>query len=93
MKKNWQAPDYWGIQSMAEIAFDIVKHFGVISEEKGGWKKELNLVSWNGRTPKLDVRDWSPGHEKMGKGVTLTQDEAAKLAELLRAAGSEQAAP
>jgi hypothetical protein len=76
----------WYNKIMADIAFDIVKHFGVISEEKGGWKKELNLVSWNGRTPKLDVRDWAPGHEKMGKGVTLSKDEAAKLAELLKAA-------
>jgi len=74
---------------MADIQFDIVKHFGVVSEEKGGWKKELNLVSWNGRSPKLDVRDWSPGHEKMGKGITLTHDEAAALAELLKA-GLEQ---
>ncbi len=71
---------------MAEISFDIVKHFGVISEEKGGWKKELNMVSWNGRTPKLDIRDWAPDHEKMGKGITLTQDEAGKLAELLAGA-------
>jgi hypothetical protein len=70
---------------MADISFDIVKHFGVISEEKSGWRKELNLVSWNGRTPKLDLRDWSPDHEKMGKGVTLTPDEAAKLVELLNA--------
>ena len=68
---------------MDEIKFDIVKHFGVISSEKGGWKKELNLVSWNGRAPKLDIRDWAPGHEKMGKGVTLTEGEAAQLAELL----------
>jgi hypothetical protein len=68
---------------MADINFDIVKHFGVISEEKSGWKKELNMVSWNGRGAKIDLRDWSPGHEKMGKGVTLSQDEAAKLAELL----------
>jgi len=68
---------------MGEIKFDIVKHFGVISEGKGGWKKELNLVSWDGRTPKLDLRDWSPGHEKMGKGVTLTKEEATKLTELL----------
>ena len=68
---------------MDSIKFDIVKHFGVISEEKGGWKKELNLVSWNGRAPKLDVRDWAPGREKMGKGVTLTEGEAAQLAELL----------
>ena len=73
---------------MAEITFDIVKHFGVISEEKGGWKKELNMVSWNGRAPKLDIRDWAPGREKMGKGITLTQDEAAKLAELLTEAMS-----
>ena len=65
------------------IKFDIVKHFGVISEEKGGWKKELNLVSWNGRAPKIDIRDWAPEHEKMGKGVTLTEGEAAQLAELL----------
>jgi len=71
---------------MAEITFDIVKSFGVISEEKGGWRKELNMVSWNGRTPKLDIRDWSPDHAKMGKGITLTKDEAAKLVELLNGA-------
>jgi len=68
---------------MDDIKFDIVRHFGVISEGKGGWKKELNSVSWSGRTPKLDIRDWAPGHEKMGKGVTLTEEEAAQLAELL----------
>jgi len=68
---------------MDSISFEIVKHFGVISTEKSGWKKELNLVSWNGRTPKLDLRDWAPGHEKMGKGITLTKEEAAELAKLL----------
>ena len=68
---------------MADINFDIVKHFGVLSAEKNGWKKELNLVSWNARNPKFDVRDWAPGHEKMGKGITLSQEEAQKLVELL----------
>jgi len=68
---------------MDSISFEIVKHFGVLSSEKNGWKKELNLVSWSGRVPKLDIRDWSPGHEKMSKGVTLTEEEAAQLAELL----------
>jgi hypothetical protein len=75
---------------MAEISFDIVKSFGVISEEKGGWKKELNLVSWNGRTPKFDIRDWSPDHEKMGKGITLTKEEAGKLVELIQGAVSSE---
>ena len=68
---------------MEEIQFDVVKHIGVVSEGKGGWKKELNMVSWNGRAAKLDLRDWAPDRKKMGKGVTLTQDEAVKLAELL----------
>jgi hypothetical protein len=68
---------------MPDITFDILKHYGVLSEEKGGWKKELNLVSWNGRNPKLDIRDWAPGHEKMGKGITLTREEAAILMELI----------
>ncbi|HOJ98430.1 MAG TPA: PC4/YdbC family ssDNA-binding protein [Termitinemataceae bacterium] len=71
---------------MADITFEILKTFGVLSEERGGWKKELNLVSWNGRAPKLDIRDWAPDHEKMGKGITLTKEEAKKLIELLQGA-------
>lgn len=69
---------------MADIKFDIIEELGVISESAKGWKKELNLISWNGGTPKYDIRDWAPEHEKMGKGVTLTKDEAMKLIELLR---------
>jgi hypothetical protein len=71
---------------MADITFDIVKTYGILSEEKGGWRKELNSVSWNSRNPKFDIRDWAPGHEKMGKGVTLTREEAQKLRDLLSAA-------
>jgi len=74
---------------MADFKFDIVKHFGVLSSGKEGWKKELNLVSWSDRNPKLDLRDWAPGHEKMGKGVTLTTEEATKLVELLAVALAE----
>jgi len=68
---------------MDNFNYEIKKQFGIISSEKSGWQKELNLVSWNGRAPKLDIRDWAPGHEKMGKGITLTEAEAAALAELL----------
>jgi hypothetical protein len=75
---------------MADIMFDIVKHYGAISEEKGGWKKEVNLVSWNNRNPKIDIRDWAPGHEKMGKGITLTQEEAVKLMEVIAGALEKQ---
>ena len=68
---------------MAEIKFEIVKNIGVISESSKGWKKELNLISWNGREPKYDIRDWDPDHQKMGKGVTLSEGELSKLKELL----------
>lgn len=68
---------------MADIKYDILKELGVLSESAKGWKKELNLISWNGGTPKYDIRDWAPQHEKMGKGITLSKDEIKKLYEIL----------
>ena len=68
---------------MSDLKYEITKEIGVLSESPKGWTKELNLVSWNGKEPKYDLRDWAPDHEKMGKGVTLTEKEAKKLKELL----------
>ena len=68
---------------MADIKFEITKQIGVLSESAKGWTKELNMVSWNGRDAKFDIRDWSPDHEKMGKGITLTRDEATLLSKLI----------
>ena len=61
----------------------IVEKLGIISEGKGGWAMELNLVSWGGREAKYDIRSWSPDHEKMSKGITLTKEELLSLKELL----------
>ena len=69
---------------MADIKYEIIKHIGNLSESSRGWTKELNIISWNGGVPKLDIRDWAPEHEKMGKGITLTEEEAEKLARLLQ---------
>ena len=66
-----------------DFSFQIVKNLGTLSESKGGWKTELNLVSWGGRPAKYDIRSWSPDHQKMGKGVTLTKEELLSLKELL----------
>ncbi len=70
---------------MAEVKFEIIEQIGVLSTSSKGWNKELNLVSWNNREPKYDLREWSPGHDKMGKGITLTADELLKLRELVEA--------
>lgn len=69
---------------MSDIKYEIKKERGVLSENAKGWRKELNLVSWNGVTPKYDIREWAPEHEKMGKGMTLTADEAKELLALLQ---------
>ena len=69
---------------MADIKFEIVKKIGILSKSSKGWAKELNLVSWNDREPKYDIREWSPDGQTMGKGVTLTKDELAALRELLK---------
>ena len=69
---------------MAEITFEIKERLGVLSENSKGWTKELNLVSWNGREPKYDIREWDSEHEKMGKGVTLTEEELMALKTLLK---------
>ena len=67
-----------------EISFDIVEQLGVITSYSTGWCKELNLVSWNGGTPKYDIRDWAPDHEHMSRGVTLHEKEMRTVIELLR---------
>ena len=69
---------------MADIKYEIIKHIGNLSESSRGGTKELNIISWNGGVPKLDIRDWAPEHEKMGKGITLTEEEAEKLAVFLQ---------
>ena len=68
---------------MAELKYEVVKELGVLSEAPTGWRKEINLVSWNDRDPKYDIRDWAPDRAKMGKGVTLTADEVILLRDLL----------
>jgi hypothetical protein len=72
-----------GAKVMAEITFEIKKHLGILGEDYRGWTKEVNLVSWNNRKPKIDIRDWDPEHAKMGKGVTLSSEEVVKLKALL----------
>ena len=66
-----------------DFSFNIEQSLGLVAEGKGGWNMELNLVSWGGRPAKYDLRSWSPDHEKMGKGLTLTKEELVALKELL----------
>ncbi len=68
---------------MAEIKYEIKEKIGVISENDKGWTKELNLISWNDREPKYDIRDWNEGHDRMGKGITLTDEEITNLKDIL----------
>lgn len=68
---------------MADIKYDIIETLAILSEGSKGWKKELNLISWNEREPKYDIREWSEGYEKMRKGVTFTLSELQALKDAL----------
>ncbi len=68
---------------MAELKFEITERIGVLSENAKGWTKELNKVSWNEREPKYDLREWNPDHSRMGKGITLTNEEVETLKAIL----------
>ncbi|PZO93478.1 YdbC family protein [Streptococcus halichoeri] len=69
---------------MSEFTFSIEEHLLTLSESEKGWTKELNRVSFNGAEPKWDIRSWSPDHAKMGKGITLTNDEFEQLVKALK---------
>lgn len=67
------------------IEFKLVQPIAVLGPSGKSWNMELNLVSWNGREPKLDIRTWDPAHQRMGKGITMTREEAARLRDALTA--------
>ena len=66
-----------------DFRFEIVKSMGVLSVNAKGWSKEINLVSWNGRDAKYDIREWNPEHSKMGRGITMTEEEISNLSQIL----------
>jgi hypothetical protein len=68
---------------MAELKYEIVEELGVLSENAKGWQKEVNLVSWNDREAKYDIREWDPEHERMTKGITLSKEEIKMLKVIL----------
>ncbi|NLY72775.1 MAG: hypothetical protein GX079_03695 [Tissierellia bacterium] len=63
--------------------YDVLKSYGQLSQSSAGWTKELKLISWNDREAKYDLRDWAPDGEKMGKGITLSEEELRNLRDLL----------
>ncbi|MBQ2091613.1 MAG: hypothetical protein II473_00325 [Clostridia bacterium] len=68
---------------MPDIKYELLEEYGVFSENNKGWTREVNLMSWNNGTPKYDIRDWAPDHDKMGKGITLTKEELTELKKVL----------
>lgn len=65
-----------------KITFEIKEHIGVICNQESGWTRELNIVSWNDQSPKFDIRDWNDKHDRMGKGITLKDEEMARVVEM-----------
>ena len=66
------------------VDYEIIRHIGVLHIYQTGWQKEINLVRWNEGPVKYDIRDWSPEHDMMSRGITLSIEECHKLGKLLR---------
>lgn len=66
-----------------EVKFNIIENIGALNEYATGWTKELNIFAWNEGAPKYDIRDWSPEHDHMSRGITLFEEEARNLMNLL----------
>ena len=68
---------------MAEFTYEVTERIAVLSTNARGWERQLNMVSWNGNPPKYDIRDWSPDGTRMGKGISLTEEELKTLKDIL----------
>lgn len=68
-----------------KVTYEVIEHLGSIGEDYNGYLKEVNIVSWNRKEPKIDIRSWDENHERMTKGITLTDAEAHDLYEVLKA--------
>lgn len=82
-KKKKQGGKAMAERGNSDFSYEITEELGVLSTSKKGWTKEINRVSYNGTKPKFDLREWAPEHEKMSKGITLTEDEAKDLCKIL----------
>lgn len=72
------------VRANRDIVFEIKEHIGVIENFPTGWTKEINMVSWNGAPAKVDIRDWDKDHERMSRGVTLTEENMGKIMEMMK---------
>ena len=69
---------------MSDLKYEIKRNVGVLGEGTKGWKKEVNIIKWNDKRPKVDIRDWAENHEKMSRGITLSREEVMELKKLLQ---------
>lgn len=66
-----------------DFEYELIETYGVFETTKSGWTREVNLISWNGKEPKIDIRTWSPDHSKSSKIGALSPETARRMAEII----------
>jgi hypothetical protein len=68
------------------VNYRIIEELGTISEGMQNAKR-LNVIQWADNPTRLDFRIWvkTEEGERPGKGITLTDEEAKRLAAFLNA--------
>lgn len=67
-----------------EFEYSVLSDLGVIEEGTNGYNTEAKIISWNGGTPKLDIRKWNDETGKMGKGISISLDSVETLIDILK---------
>lgn len=67
-----------------KVDYELKEHLSTLREFKNGRSTiEVNVISFGGQEPKMDIRKWDRETNRMQKGITLSMNEAASLRNVL----------
>ena len=70
-----------------ETTYNIVRECGEINKRTdqlgNKWVKKLAIISWNGKPPLFDIREWSADGDTCRSGMRLSRHELYKLGDII----------
>ena len=67
-----------------QFSFEIDEYIGAVKEsDKHDWTKAVMRIKWGENPPTLDIRNCNMAQNRIGKGISLSNEEADKLVDIL----------
>lgn len=65
---------------MSEFKFEVIEEIAELGKPTpSGWGKVLTLTKFGENQAKLDIRSWNEDFTRMGRGISLSNEEASNL--------------